>query len=71
MSDGPKLIVLGSVTIDDGVSPAFDIPDNLSPDEIRAILERVEAKRAADAVEETRRLRAMFLPEGEEKGERP
>jgi hypothetical protein len=61
--DGPRLVVLGSVTIDDGVSPAFDIPDNLSPDEIRAILERVQAKRAADAAAETTRLRKLFLDE--------
>ena len=61
----PRKIFLGSVTIDDGVSPAFDIPEGLTAEQIIERLEAIEAKRATEAVEETRRLRAMFLPEGE------
>jgi hypothetical protein len=65
----PRKIFLGSVIVpDDGVTVAFSIPDNLEPEEIRAILERVEAKRAADALIETKRLHQLFL--GDEKGER-
>ena len=57
----PRKIFLGTVTVEGGASAAFDIPDNLDPEEIRAILERVEAKRAADALAESKRLRALFL----------
>jgi hypothetical protein len=69
LNDEPKrMIVLGSVIVpDDGATVAFSIPDNLAPDEIRAILERVEAKRAADAAIETARLHQLFL--GDEKDE--
>jgi hypothetical protein len=63
----PTKIFLGVVTLpDENEVVAFNFPADLDPEAIRVELERVEAKRAADALIESERLRRMFLPpEGE------
>ena len=62
-----RIIVLGTIQIPEvGESIAFDLPANATPEQITEALERLEAKRAADALIESERLRRMFLPpEGE------
>ena len=58
-----RIIVLGTVQVEDGgrlVLPAIDL--NADPAAITAALEEAEAAHAADRVEETKRLRTMFLP---------
>jgi hypothetical protein len=55
-----KLIFLGSVSVEPDTAIAFDIPLNASPEQITAALETLEAKRAADALAETKKLRELF-----------
>jgi hypothetical protein len=69
----PTKIFLGVVTLpDENEVVAFNFPADLDPEAIRAELERVEAKRAADAHAESEKLRRMFLtppPEDEKADE--
>jgi hypothetical protein len=60
----PRKIFLGTVSIEPGEVVAFDIPENLTPDEIAERLRRVEDAKQAAAVAETARLRQMFLKDG-------
>jgi hypothetical protein len=64
----PTKIFLGVVTLpDEGETVAFNFNADSDPEAIRVELERVEAKRAADALIESERLRRMFLLEGGDK----
>jgi hypothetical protein len=63
----PTKIFLGVVTLpDENEVVAFNFPADLDPEAIRVELERVEAKRAADAHAESAKLRKMFLPPADE-----
>ena len=61
-------IFLGVITIDDTAPVKLVLPelDLAAPVEVlQAAIAEAEAKRAADRVEETKRLREMFLPADE------
>jgi hypothetical protein len=63
-------IYLGTLpTPEVGERVVFDFTADSDPETIRAELQRVQAKRAADAAEETRRLRRLFLEGGESKSD--
>jgi hypothetical protein len=70
MSDEPTkgVIYLGTVDLSDGEKTiALDLPLNADVETIRAAIEAAEEVKAAAARAETKRLRDMFLPEGEAK----
>jgi hypothetical protein len=59
-----RIVYLGTVTVEDDKTVAFDIPLDASPDEIAAAIERAAAEKAAAQVRETEQLRKLFLGEG-------
>ena len=62
MSGEPvRVTVLGTITMDDGQTVAFDLAPDASPAEIAAALVAAEAQRIAAQAAETARLRKLFL----------
>jgi hypothetical protein len=66
MTDPPKRIFLGSVSVPDGESVAFSIPESFTPEQIAERLRLVEEATQAAAVAETARLRQIFLTGGDD-----
>jgi hypothetical protein len=57
-----RIIVLGTIQVPEvGEVLAFDLPQDIDPAMITEALEKLEADRAAAALAETKKLRAMFL----------
>jgi hypothetical protein len=62
----PRLIFLGSVTVEPGATAFFDIPPDASPEATTAALVATEEARVAAEIVETKRLRQLFLEGGDE-----
>jgi hypothetical protein len=56
-----RITVLGTVTVDPDKAIDFVFPADATAEEIAEALVVAEAKRVADAVEESRKLRELFL----------
>jgi hypothetical protein len=60
-----RIIVLGTITVEDDKTVAFDIPASLDPDVIAAALVAAEEERIVAQARESRKLREMFLSKDE------